>query len=218
MLVIDSLSTASQNNSGRARTESGKPLFARTQRRATARILAVSIATAAAFAPPHADAAPLFANAHAEGRATVTRFVPPPAPPLPPAPKYFLPTQGILTSLFGERWGTLHAGIDLAAPIGTPIVAVTDGVIVQAGPADGFGQWVRMQQDDGTIAVFGHVSQYFVTEGQHVKAGEVIAAVGNEGQSTGPHLHYEVWLPDGTKVDPMPWLIAHGLNCGPFAG
>ncbi|MCE5288507.1 MAG: M23 family metallopeptidase [Nocardiaceae bacterium] len=218
MLVIDSLSTA-KNKGGRGRTESGKPFLARSQRRAAARVAAVSMATAAVFAPPTADASPLFANAHFQGKATVTRFVPPVAAPvLPPPPKYFEPTHGILTSLFAERWGTFHYGIDLAAPIGTPIVAVTDGEIIQAGPAEGFGQWVRMRQDDGTIAVFGHVSAFYVTEGQKVKAGEVIAAVGNEGQSTGPHLHYEVWLPDGTKIDPLPWLIAHGIDCGPFAG
>src|SRR4029078_3704371 len=126
-------------------------------------------ATAAMFAPPTADASPLLANAHLQGKATVTRFVPPPPPVvvLTPGTTYFTPTHGILTSLFAERWGTFHYGIDLAAPIGTPIVAVTDGVIIQAGPAEGFGQWVRMQQDDGTIAVFGHVSAFYVAEGQH---------------------------------------------------
>jgi murein DD-endopeptidase MepM/ murein hydrolase activator NlpD len=218
MLVIDSLSTA-KNKGGRARTESGKPFMARSQRRAAVRVVAVSMATAAVFAPPTANASPLFANAHLEGKATVSRFVAPPAAPvLPPPPKYFMPTQAVLTSLFGERWGAMHYGIDLAAPIGTPIVAVTDGVVIEAGPASGFGQWVRVQQEDGTIGVFGHVSQFFVTPGQHVKAGEVIAAVGNEGQSTGPHLHYEVHLADGTKIDPLPWLLAHGINCGPLAG
>ncbi len=127
-------------------------------------------------------------------------------------PKFVMPAAGRLTSGFGARWGTTHYGLDIANSIGTPIVAAADGVVVEAGPASGFGLWVRVQHDDGTITVYGHVDTYSVREGEQVKAGEQIARMGNRGQSTGPHLHFEVWeSEDGRKVNPRPWLIEHGV-------
>ncbi|MFG1796625.1 M23 family metallopeptidase [Nocardia sp. NPDC049149] len=127
-------------------------------------------------------------------------------------PKTVRPIVGILTSTFGTRWGALHAGLDLADPIGTPIAAVTDGVVIEAGPASGFGMWVRVQQDDGTIGIYGHVNDILTTVGQQVRAGDIIATVGNRGFSTGPHLHYEIHLPGGEPIDPMPWLAARGID------
>ncbi|MFI9402581.1 M23 family metallopeptidase [Nocardia sp. NPDC052316] len=127
-------------------------------------------------------------------------------------PKTVRPIAGILTSTFGERWGSLHAGLDLADAIGTPIAAVTDGVVLEAGPASGFGMWVRVQQDDGTIGVYGHVNDILATVGQQVRAGDIIATVGNRGFSTGPHLHYEVHLPGGQPIDPLPWLAGRGID------
>lgn len=127
-------------------------------------------------------------------------------------PHVMLPVAGPLTSGFGQRWGTLHAGIDFGDPIGTPIRSVTDGVVIEAGPASGFGLWVRVAQDDGTIGVYGHVNDILATVGQQVRAGDVIATVGNRGFSTGPHLHYEVWMPGNIKVDPLPWLAARGVT------
>lgn len=126
-------------------------------------------------------------------------------------PRYVLPAQGQFTSGFGERWGTTHAGDDIANVIGTPIGSVTDGVVLDAGPASGFGLWVRVQNDDGTIAVYGHVNEFFVKVGQRVRVGEQIATIGNRGASTGPHLHFEVWV-NGIKTDPQPWLAAHGVT------
>ncbi|WP_167837654.1 M23 family metallopeptidase [Nocardia altamirensis] len=127
-------------------------------------------------------------------------------------PKTVRPIVGILTSTFGTRWGALHAGLDLADPIGTPIAAVTDGVVIEAGPASGFGMWVRVQQDDGTIGIYGHVNDILTTVGQQVRAGDIIATVGNRGFSTGPHLHYEIHLPGGEPIDPLPWLAARGID------
>lgn len=126
-------------------------------------------------------------------------------------PALAFPASGTLTSGFGPRWGTSHNGIDIANGIGTPIVSVTDGVVIETGPASGFGLWVRIAQDDGTIGVFGHIDQSLVSVGQHVRAGDQIATMGNRGQSTGPHLHYEVWQGNGTKMDPMPWFHARGI-------
>jgi murein DD-endopeptidase MepM/ murein hydrolase activator NlpD len=121
-----------------------------------------------------------------------------------------------VTSCYGARWGTLHAGIDIAAPIGTPVFAPEDGIVLDAGPASGFGLAVYVQHRDGTITLYGHVNQFFVTPGQVVSAGQQIAEVGNRGQSTGPHLHFEVHTGGlyANRVDPAPWLAARGISLG----
>ncbi|GAA3136845.1 hypothetical protein GCM10020255_012140 [Rhodococcus baikonurensis] len=116
------------------------------------------------------------------------------------------------TSPFGPRWGTEHKGVDFAGPVGTPIYAALDGVAVKAGPASGFGNWIVLDSlVDGkpVSTVYGHMFDdgVLVTEGQQVKAGDHIANIGNNGQSTGAHLHFEYWdggrLQGGTAVDPM---------------
>jgi murein DD-endopeptidase MepM/ murein hydrolase activator NlpD len=129
-------------------------------------------------------------------------------------PKAVLPVAGArISSGFGYRWGTLHAGMDFAAPMGTPEYAVMDGVVIRAGAASGFGLAVYVQHADGDVTVYGHMEQILVQEGQAVKAGDTIALLGNRGQSTGPHLHFEVHVGgmDGQKVDPLPWLRSHGV-------
>jgi murein DD-endopeptidase MepM/ murein hydrolase activator NlpD len=126
--------------------------------------------------------------------------------------KFVKPTEGRLTSSFGARWGTTHYGLDIANRIGTPIRAVADGEVVEAGPASGFGLWVRIQHADGTISVYGHVDTFSVREGQKVKAGDQIARMGNRGYSTGPHLHFEIWDASGKKLNPTPWLAARGIR------
>ncbi|MCM6775144.1 M23 family metallopeptidase [Nocardia sp. CDC159] len=123
--------------------------------------------------------------------------------------------NGTFTSGFGSRWGVQHLGVDVAAPIGTPIYAVEDGTVLDAGPASGFGMWVRLKHDDGTITVYGHVDTATVSVGQRVMAGDQIATVGNRGFSTGPHCHFEVWLPGEHKIDPLPWLASRGISLGP---
>jgi murein DD-endopeptidase MepM/ murein hydrolase activator NlpD len=122
------------------------------------------------------------------------------------------PTLGRLTSGFGSRWGRHHDGIDIANRIGTPIYAVTDGVVEESGPASGFGQWIVLRHRDGTQSVYGHINRSFVTKGEQVRAGEQIAEVGNRGISTGPHLHFEVWDADGAKLNPIAWLRQHGIS------
>jgi murein DD-endopeptidase MepM/ murein hydrolase activator NlpD len=130
-------------------------------------------------------------------------------------PKAVLPVQGArLTSGFGSRWGTLHAGIDLAAPMMTPEYAVMDGIVLEAGPASGYGNAVYIQHENGDVTVYGHMEQILVSAGQVVRAGDTIALLGNRGQSTGPHLHLEVHVGgiDGTKIDPVPWLRERGVD------
>ncbi|RJO72365.1 M23 family metallopeptidase [Nocardia panacis] len=121
------------------------------------------------------------------------------------------PVAGEISSGFGSRWGEFHYGLDFADQIGAPIHSVSGGTVIEAGPASGFGLWVRIAQDDGTTAVYGHVNEFFVHQGQRVNTGDVIATVGNRGNSTGPHLHLEIWDAAGAKIDPYPWLAAKGV-------
>ena len=133
-------------------------------------------------------------------------------------PLFVMPTKGIFTSGFGYRWGVLHAGIDLANSIGTPIHAVSDGVVIDAGPTAGYGMWVKLRHADGTVTLYGHVNTTTVSVGQRVMAGDQIATMGNRGNSTGPHLHFEVLLGGTQRIDPVPWLAKRGLSVGTFAG
>jgi murein DD-endopeptidase MepM/ murein hydrolase activator NlpD len=130
---------------------------------------------------------------------------------------YVFPTSGYISSCYGWRWGTLHGGVDIAAPIGTNIYAATSGIVARHGFANGFGLAVYIRGDDGAVTVYGHVNREFVSTGERVHAGQLIAEVGNRGNSTGPHLHFEVHPGGqlhGGQVNPMPWLRARGVNVG----
>jgi len=130
------------------------------------------------------------------------------------APKTVLPTQGRLTTCFCMRWGQMHYGLDLAGPLGTPIYAASDGVVLKAGRASGFGNAVYIQDADGNVHIYGHMRYYDVAAGDLVHAGDQIAKVGNEGYSTGPHLHYEIHRGglEGRPLDPQDWLAEHGVE------
>ncbi len=133
-------------------------------------------------------------------------------------PLFVKPTNGIFTSGFGYRWGALHAGVDLANSIGTPIYAVADGVVIDAGPTAGYGAWVKLRHADGTVTLYGHVNTWLVSVGERVMAGDQIATIGNRGNSTGPHCHFEV-MPNGhDRIDPVPWLAQRGINVGSLSG
>jgi murein DD-endopeptidase MepM/ murein hydrolase activator NlpD len=133
-------------------------------------------------------------------------------------PQFVFPAKGVWTSGFGYRWGVLHAGIDIANAIGTPILAAADGVVTDAGPTAGFGAWVKIRHSDGTVTLYGHVNTWLVSVGERVMAGDQIATIGNRGNSTGPHLHFSV-LRNGTDyVDPVPWLAQRGLSPGKYVG
>lgn len=121
------------------------------------------------------------------------------------------PTSGQVTSSYGSRSGG-HDGVDIANDIGTPIYAAMAGEVIEAGPASGFGMWVRVQHDDGTISVYGHIHAALVSAGEHVAAGEQIATMGSRGQSTGPHLHFEIWANGGQPIDPAGWLAQYGVS------
>ncbi len=155
--------------------------------------------------------APAPAAAPAPAPAPAAAPAPAPAAAPAPAPEYVKPADGSLSSGYGSRSGSSHKGVDVANSIGTPIHSVASGKVISAGPATGFGQWVRVQHDNGAITVYGHINTIDVDNGQRVEAGEQIATLGNKGKSTGPHLHFEV-IENGSKINPMPWLTERGIG------
>ncbi len=114
-----------------------------------------------------------------------------------------------LSSTFGYRnlFGTtrLHEGMDFAAPIGTPIYATGAGIVTHSGAGTGYGRYVEIDHGNGLVTRYGHNSRNFVNVGDRVSANQHIADVGNEGRSTGPHLHYEVRR-NGVAVNPNTYL------------
>lgn len=123
-----------------------------------------------------------------------------------------VPVEGVkLTSDFGMRWHPVlggrrqHKGIDLAAPIGTPIRAAADGVVGRADWFAGYGLYVSLEHGGQIETRYGHMSRLNVAAGQAVRKGDIIGYVGSTGRSTGPHLHYEVRVA-GEAVNPMPYL------------
>ncbi|MDG4806156.1 M23 family metallopeptidase [Micromonospora sp. WMMD1120] len=133
-----------------------------------------------------------------------------------PTPAWVDPMPGAaVTSCYGQRWGTLHAGIDLALPSGTPIRAAAAGTVTQAGDAsDGYGNSVFIDHGNGYLNHYAHQSRIAVTVGQKVKAGQVIGYEGATGDATGPHLHFEVHQGMWNQIDPAPFMRARGVNLG----
>ncbi|MDO5628943.1 MAG: M23 family metallopeptidase [Mobilicoccus sp.] len=117
------------------------------------------------------------------------------------------PLEGArLTSGYGQRWGRLHAGIDYAGPVGLTIRAVAAGTVTIAETMSGYGQIIEIEHDDGHFTRYAHLNRIRVEVGDRVEPAQDIAALGNTGRSTGPHLHFEVRKADGSPVDPTPWL------------
>lgn len=123
-----------------------------------------------------------------------------------PVPTYIRPTTyGYLTSGFGARWGTIHKGLDFGVPVGTACRASRAGTVVSAGWNGGYGYCVLVDHGDGVRTRYAHLSSIQCSVGQYVEQGEVIALTGNTGDSTGPHIHFEI-IVNGTAVDPAPYL------------
>jgi murein DD-endopeptidase MepM/ murein hydrolase activator NlpD len=126
-----------------------------------------------------------------------------------------MPVHGRLTSGFGERFHPIlgyerfHAGVDLGAPLGTPIVAAADGRVVSAGWRGGYGRAVQIAHSGGLDTLYGHMSRIAAAPGEMVRRGEVIGYVGSSGLSTGPHLHFEV-TKDGRPVNPLTVKLGGG--------
>ncbi|TFV66542.1 UNVERIFIED_ORG: M23 family metallopeptidase [Bacillus sp. AZ43] len=145
-------------------------------------------------------------------------------PDLPvPAGSWIRPTAGTVTSGYGSRWGTLHAGVDIAGPRDSPVYAAADGTVVRAECTSaycdrdgtlslaGYGNLVELDHGGGVTTRYAHLSAYTATAGQRVSAGALIGFQGSTGNSTGVHLHFEVRL-DGAFVDPVPWLASRGVD------
>jgi murein DD-endopeptidase MepM/ murein hydrolase activator NlpD len=115
------------------------------------------------------------------------------------------PANGTFTSPFGYRWGRLHAGIDIALPEGTPLRAAAAGSVVIAGWTGGYGNYTCIQHGGAMSTCYGHQSRIAVSVGTRVSQGQVIGYSGNTGNSTGPHLHFEVRI-NGVPQDPMGYL------------
>jgi murein DD-endopeptidase MepM/ murein hydrolase activator NlpD len=133
------------------------------------------------------------------------------SPPIPGTGQMILPAQGSVTSPFGWRihpvLGTsrFHAGLDLGAEEGTPIVAADSGTVILSEWYGGYGNAIIIDHGNNITTLYGHCSQLYVPVGQTVQKGQLIAAVGSTGLSTGPHLHFEVRV-QGEPTDPVAYL------------
>ena len=118
---------------------------------------------------------------------------------------FIWPANGSVSSGFGMRWGRLHAGIDIPLPVGTGLRAAAGGRVVIAGWTGGYGNYTCIQHSGGLSTCYGHQSSIGVSVGQSVSQGQIIGASGNTGNSTGPHVHFEVRV-NGSPVDPLGYL------------
>lgn len=116
------------------------------------------------------------------------------------------PVVGVLTSTFGPRWGSFHSGIDIAAQMGTPVLAADSGMVTFRGWFGNYGYLLKVDHGGGKETWYGHLNAFNVSLGATVKKGEAIGFVGNTGFSTGPHLHYEVHI-DGDAVNPLKFYL-----------
>ena len=127
-------------------------------------------------------------------------------PKTAPTGTYAMPLEYYtVTSEFGQRWGRLHAGIDLAEPTGTTIYASDGGTVIRASYFGGYGNCVEIDHENGRVTRYGHCSAILVSEGDKVYQGQPIALVGSTGNSTGPHLHFEIIL-DGVQHNPREFV------------
>ena len=155
----------------------------------------------------------------ARAAATIQQSAAPPAVEqtvVPPAPRqttnpsvnasgFIWPVNGTVTSGFGVRWGRMHEGVDIAAPLGTPVVAVAGGTVTEIGWHEGFGNLVVIDHGGGLETYYAHNSSFAVSAGTTVTRGQPISYVGTTGHSTGPHVHLEVHV-NGVPVDPLGYL------------
>jgi murein DD-endopeptidase MepM/ murein hydrolase activator NlpD len=129
---------------------------------------------------------------------------------------YVLPAKGEFTSGYGWRWGRMHRGMDIAGPVGTPVVAAASGKVITASWDDsGFGNRIEIQHPDGTVTLYGHNNRIVTHVGATVRQGQQIAEMGSTGNSTGPHLHFQVHPAGKEAANPMAFLAGQKLVLPP---
>jgi murein DD-endopeptidase MepM/ murein hydrolase activator NlpD len=129
---------------------------------------------------------------------------------------YVLPAKGEFTSSYGWRWGRMHRGIDIAGPVGTPVVAAASGKVITASwDATGFGNRIEIRHPDGTVTLYGHNSRIATHVGAIVRQGQQIAEMGSTGHSTGSHVHFQIHPSGKEPVNPMAFLAGQKLVLPP---
>lgn len=128
-------------------------------------------------------------------------------------PKWISPSNARITSYYGERWGRLHGGTDFGNNFGDELWSIGDGTVTYATFESGYGNVVFIDHGNGIETRYAHASELLVSVGDEVSQGETIAITGSTGNSTGPHLHFEVLL-NGEKVDSLAWLQEQGVDIG----
>ncbi|MTI81644.1 MAG: M23 family metallopeptidase [Firmicutes bacterium] len=118
---------------------------------------------------------------------------------------FLKPTDGYVSSKYGQRWGTTHEGIDIANTYGAPVVAADSGKVIRVGWINGYGNTIDIQHDNGLVTRYAHLSKYLVSTNTNVKRGQEIGKVGTSGRTTGPNLHFEV-IKSGTSLNPLNYL------------
>jgi len=136
----------------------------------------------------------------------------PAAAPKLPADGFLWPVSGMINSRFGARGASFHDGIDIAAPEGTPILAIESGIVAYSDQLRGYGNIVIIRHAEALMSVYAHNQINLVREGEQVERGAVIAKVGRTGRVTGPHLHFEI-RQNNTAQDPLRFLPQ--LCCAP---
>ncbi|MGI5245554.1 M23 family metallopeptidase [Dactylosporangium sp. CA-139066] len=204
------------NYRGRRRQPAPRHRFLALLTTAVVSSAVVALSTAAALPEPHTDDLTIESagnyddvTTHSSDRASrsTSSRAGQPAPDV-----WILPMHKYtLTSMFGQRWGQLHPGVDLGAAEGTPFTAVAAGTVVLCRWNAGYGNNVMIDHGGGVVTVYGHASKLLCHEGQQVRAGDRVALVGNTGHSFGSHLHFEV-RQDGKPIEPLAFMLRHGVD------
>lgn len=117
--------------------------------------------------------------------------------------EYVWPADGVISSHYGQRWGRLHMGIDIAAPRNTPVRAVAAGLVSFAGRSNGYGKNIVLVHQDGSSSLYAHLEKYVLPVGAKVSAGDIIGYMGSSGSATGNHLHFEWRDSNNRALDPL---------------
>ena len=156
----------------------------------------------------------LSVSCSASGRASSTTAQP--AAP-PSSAGWVAPVRACIVSGFGMRWGRMHNGVDLSAGYGVPVLAAAGGTVTRGWQAGGAGNYITIAHGGGVFTHYMHLSSFAVATGQRVGAGQMIGRVGQTGNASGPHLHFEVrpygsaW---GSAANPVPFMSARGVRLG----